>query len=105
MLISYVEIRISKAGKDSDRPSHDTTTLFVGANNSGKTSAMDGLCAFPTETFHFITNDCTLSNLAQINAIGDNRCFQPESFQKEKFNWCPVAPTIYKSKINKELYE
>lgn len=57
-------------------------TLFVGANNSGKTSAMDALKKFlKGESFKF--NDFTISHRATINAIGDawqkDDSQQPES--------------------------
>lgn len=47
-------------------------TLFVGANNSGKTSAMDALILFLTTRRSFDLKDFTLSNWASINKIGDN---------------------------------
>ncbi len=46
------------------------TTLFVGANNSGKTSAMDALAKFLSGR-SFVFNDLTISNRAKINTIGD----------------------------------
>ena len=57
-------------------------TLFVGANNSGKTSAMDALKKFlKGESFKF--NDFTISHRVTINAIGDawqkDDSQQPES--------------------------
>lgn len=45
-------------------------TLFVGANNSGKTSAMDALGKFLAGR-NFSFNDFTLSNNAKINKIGE----------------------------------
>ena len=60
-------------------------TLFVGANNSGKTSAMDALKKFlKGESFKF--NDFTISHRVRINAIGDawqkDDSQQPESIAK-----------------------
>lgn len=46
-------------------------TLFVGANNSGKTSAMDALILFFKAKSKFTTRDFTLSNWKEINAIGE----------------------------------
>ena len=49
----------------------EKTTLFVGANNSGKTSAMDALGKFLADkTFTF--NDITISERSEINKIGVN---------------------------------
>ena len=57
------------------------TTLFVGANNSGKTSAMDALGKFLTER-NFVFNDITISNRTAINNIGtkwiSDECTMPE---------------------------
>jgi predicted ATP-dependent endonuclease of OLD family len=46
------------------------TTLFVGANNSGKTSAMDALRKFLVKGDGFIFYDFTVSNREMINLIG-----------------------------------
>lgn len=45
-------------------------TLFVGANNSGKTSAMDALGKFLADR-NFTFNDITISERSAINAIGE----------------------------------
>lgn len=45
-------------------------TLFVGANNSGKTSAMDALGKFLADR-SFSFNDITISKRSDINQIGD----------------------------------
>lgn len=59
------------------------TTLFVGANNSGKTSALDALGKFLAGR-GFVFNDFTISNRTAINAIGENwakeECEMPEGF-------------------------
>ena len=46
-------------------------TLFVGANNSGKTSAMTALSKFLVKEDSFKFNDFTVSHRATINAIGE----------------------------------
>ena len=49
----------------------DQTTLFVGANNSGKTSAMLALRRFLTaRSQRFETHDISLSHWGGINALG-----------------------------------
>ena len=48
----------------------DSTTLLVGANNSGKTSAMLALRHFLVDGGKFSTHDFTLSNWQAINEIG-----------------------------------
>ena len=47
-------------------------TLLVGANNSGKTSAMDALILFLTKNRSFDLKDFTLSNWSAINKIGED---------------------------------
>lgn len=48
----------------------EKTTLFVGANNSGKTSAMDALGKFLADR-NFTFNDITISERSAINVIGE----------------------------------
>src|ERR1700722_919102 len=49
----------------------DSTTLFVGANNSGKTSAILAMRKFLSPHGHpFEMHDITLCRWAQIDAIG-----------------------------------
>ena len=48
----------------------EKTTIFVGANNSGKTSAMDALGKFLSDR-KFTFNDITISKRIAINEIGD----------------------------------
>lgn len=69
------------------------TTLFVGANNSGKTSAMDALGKFLAGR-SFVFNDLTISNRTAINAIGeewvDKECKMPEDLAK----WDHLLPMM-----------
>ena len=69
------------------------TTLFVGANNSGKTSAMDALGKFLAGR-SFVFNDFTLSNRDVINKIGKTweaeECEKPESISA----WEGVLPAM-----------
>ena len=46
------------------------TTLLVGANNSGKTSAMVALRRFLKQRSNFSVHDFTLSHWSKINAVG-----------------------------------
>lgn len=52
----------------------EESTIFVGANNSGKTSAMDALILFLKKSRNkdFSTTDVTLSNWSEINKIAIN---------------------------------
>ena len=61
-------------------------TLFVGANNSGKTSAMTALSKFLVKEDSFKFNDFTVSHRATINAIGEvwqkDDSQQPETIEE-----------------------
>ena len=70
-------MRISKIFIQNFRKLHrcvielgEQKTLFVGANNSGKTSAMTALSKFLVKEDSFKFNDFTVSHRAAINAIG-----------------------------------
>lgn len=69
------------------------TTLFVGANNSGKTSAMDALGKFLAGR-NFVFNDFTISNRTAINTIGEEwvvkECEMPDDLAK----WEPLLPMM-----------
>lgn len=71
MLISQIEIgnfrKLAAARIDLSQKK----TVFVGANNSGKTSAMTALRRFLVAPTEFSTIDFTLSNWSKINAFGD----------------------------------
>lgn len=69
MKIDRFDIQNFRKLKQSTIELSDKTTLFVGANNSGKTSAMDALTKF-LSTRKFVFNDITLSNRKAINDIG-----------------------------------
>lgn len=69
------------------------TTLFVGANNSGKTSAMDALGKFLADR-NFTFNDITISKRVDINKIGDEwgqeNCNEPTDLLK----WKSLVPQM-----------
>lgn len=69
------------------------TTLFVGANNSGKTSAMDALAKFLANR-SFVFNDITISRRTDINKIGskwaESDCQQPNDL----LDWDTIVPKM-----------
>jgi predicted ATP-dependent endonuclease of OLD family len=73
MNISFITIKNFRKLKDVRINFSNETTLFVGANNSGKTSAMDVLRKFLVkgDGNGFIFNDFTVSNRSTINRIGE----------------------------------
>jgi predicted ATP-dependent endonuclease of OLD family len=72
MHINFVEIQNFRKLKSCRVELANQTTLFVGANNSGKTSAMVALVKFLIGKNDFTTIDFTLSNWTEINKIGAN---------------------------------
>jgi predicted ATP-dependent endonuclease of OLD family len=96
MNIKFVEIQNFRKLKSIRIEFAEKTTLFVGANNSGKTSAMDVLRCFLVKNT-FTTNDFTLSNWVQINKIGSNwekLSTQPGSQLPVLEEWEKVLPTM-----------
>jgi predicted ATP-dependent endonuclease of OLD family len=70
MYIRFVEIANFRKLKSVRIDLTSQTTLFVGANNSGKTSAMVALRYFLVDDKRFTMNDFTLSHWQKINAVG-----------------------------------
>ena len=96
MHIKFVEIQNFRKLKSIRIEFAEKTTLFVGANNSGKTSAMEVLIRFLVNK-KFSTNDFTLSNWVQINKIGSNwekQSTQTGSQIPALEEWEKVLPTM-----------
>ena len=72
--------------------------MFVGANNSGKTSAMDALIIFLIRTRQkdLCTTDFTLSNWNDINKIATDWVHHqnPDDLNLEPEQWHPHIPSI-----------
>lgn len=73
MKISFIDIQNFRKLKSCRVEFDEKETIFVGANNSGKTSAMDALILFLEKSRRksIVTTDFTLSNWVYINKIGD----------------------------------
>lgn len=69
------------------------TTLFVGANNSGKTSAMDALGKFLIGR-DFLFNDFTMSNRVEINAIGEEWAIEGCESPEDIGRWDDILPKM-----------
>ena len=69
------------------------TTLFVGANNSGKTSAMDALGKFLASR-DFFFNDFTISNRTEINTIGNEWIAEDCKIPEDVVRWDIVLPKM-----------
>lgn len=71
MKIDFVRIKNFRKLKNCKIEFSDKETIFVGANNSGKTTAMDALIAF-LERRQFKTQDFTITNWVELNKIAEN---------------------------------
>ncbi|MDD1498978.1 AAA family ATPase [Agrobacterium sp. CNPSo 3708] len=71
MIISQIEVGNFRKLHAARIDLSQEKTVFVGANNSGKTSAMTALRRFLVEPREFSVTDFTLSNWSRINAFGD----------------------------------
>lgn len=67
MRIQFVEVQNFRKLRSIRIDLSEKTTLLVGANNSGKTSAMVALGHFLVDHSRFTTNDFTLSNWVTLN--------------------------------------
>lgn len=98
MKIAFIEIQNFRKLKSCRIEFSDTQTVFVGANNSGKTSAMDSLIRFlkRDRKKDITTTDFTLSNWKDINAIGESwiKTKDPKSASLSLEVWMPFLPSI-----------
>lgn len=94
MNIEFVEIRNFRKLKSCRVDIAEKETVFVGANNSGKTSAMDALMIFLKKTNAFSTRDFTLSNWKAINALGKSWLTATEAVEYSIKDWEDYLPTL-----------
>ena len=101
MKISHIDIQNFRKLKTCRVELADKSTIFVGANNSGKTSAMDALIMFlkKSKRREISTTDITLSNWAAINKIASdwvtNASAEPPKPPDLSLNiWRPLLPAI-----------
>ena len=71
-------------------------TLFVGANNSGKTSAMDALRKFLVrgDGNNFVYNDITVTNRRPINLIGEKWIVDKAEKPTDLSDWVNIIPSM-----------
>ncbi|MBN1696754.1 MAG: AAA family ATPase [Spirochaetales bacterium] len=98
MKISFIEIQNFRKLKSCRMEFADKETIFVGANNSGKTSAMDALILFldKGQRKSIVTTDFTLSNWAVINKIADTwvRTDNKTALNLSIDQWRPYLPAV-----------
>ncbi len=97
MFIQFIEIQNFRKLKSVRVDLSNKTTVFVGANNSGKTSAMVALSYFLIDKTPFTINDFTLSSWSKINEIGqrwESSGLKEEWETTELEEWSSVLPSI-----------
>ncbi|MEG0528292.1 MAG: AAA family ATPase, partial [Longicatena sp.] len=96
MVISFIGIRNFRKLRDVKIDFSNNTTLFVGANNSGKTSAMDALRKFliKGDGNNFIYNDLTVTNRKAINEIGSRWVVKDSEKPVDLSDWIDIVPTM-----------
>ncbi len=97
MRIEFVEVRHFRKLRSIRIDLAEKTTLFVGANNSGKTSAIAVLGHFLVDSQRFTTNDFTLTTWSAINKIGEEWELASEKSAASQSNvdsWAHVLPSI-----------
>ncbi len=98
MKIVFVEIQNFRKLKSCRVEIALQETIFVGANNSGKTSAMDAMILFlkKSRRKNIATTDFTLSNWSYINQIGIQWISADDDDMPDLTleQWLPYLPTI-----------
>ncbi|SFW87345.1 ATP-dependent endonuclease [Chitinophaga sancti] len=95
MKIDFVHILNFRKLKSCRIDLTNKETIFVGANNSGKTSAMDALITF-FRSRSLTTRDFTLSNWRDIKKIGENWETEtdPNILDLNIVQWAPYLPSL-----------
>ena len=72
----------------------EASTVFVGANNSGKTSAMYAIGKFLGKGKRFLFNDFTITNHKCINVIGSGWTDAAGQKPKDISDWMHILPSM-----------
>lgn len=93
MNIKFVEIQNYRKLKSCRIDFSLKTTVLVGANNSGKTSAMFAMKNFLKDR-RINLDDFTISNLPEINKFGDRYLVKQENEQISRSEWYSILPAL-----------
>lgn len=93
MNIAFVEIKNFRKLKSCRIDLSPKSTIFVGANNSGKTSAMFALVKFLKKR-QLVLEDFTLSNLASISHLGDRYVDKADLTTPNIEDWKDLCPFL-----------
>ena len=93
MVIDFIEIKNFRKLKSCRIDLSPKSTILVGANNSGKTSAMFALIKFLKKR-QLVIEDFTLSNLASIAHLGDRYVDDANPILPCIKDWKDICPFI-----------
>ena len=93
MKVAFVEIKNFRKLKSCRIDLSPKSTIFVGANNSGKTSAMFALVKFLKKR-QLVIEDFTLSNLASIAHLGERYVDESNPIVPSVDDWKDICPFI-----------
>ena len=96
MKIDSVQIRNFRKLKDCHIDFGDKETIFVGANNSGKTSATSAIVWFLKNTEKFTLKEFTAINWSLINELGD-RWLEKDPIDEawlDPHKWDRIVPSM-----------
>ena len=93
MDIAFVEVKNFRKLQSCRIELSKESTIFVGANNSGKTSAMLALIKF-LKNRQLLLDDFTISNLPQIAAIGASYADESNTSVPTISDWSAVLPSL-----------
>ena len=96
MKIESVQIRNFRKLKNCHIDLGDKETVFVGANNSGKTSAISAIVWFLKNTEKFTLKEFTVSNWALIDKLG-NQWTKKETIEEiwlDPHQWDKIVPAM-----------
>ena len=96
MKIESVQIRNFRKLKNCHIALGDKETVFVGANNSGKTSAISAIVWFLKNTEKFTLKEFTVSNWSLINELGDQWINKEtiEEIWTNPHQWDKIVPAM-----------
>jgi len=96
MQVKFFDIQNFRKLKNCRLELSNKETVFVGANNSGKTSAMDMLICFLVKSKRkmITTTDFTLSNWTTINKFAASWIFEEETMGSSIQEWQDQSPTL-----------
>ncbi|WP_343728340.1 ATP-dependent endonuclease [Duganella sp.] len=95
MKVSQVSLRNFRRLEDVQFSLEDDHTVFVGPNNSGKTSAVSAFRLFFERGSEFTINDFTVACIGKFDRYGDDATMMPDSLPAIEMDiWLSINPDV-----------